>query len=84
MATFWTVASSAALFLLAFALTAAGGSRKKRFIVGGLGGVSLLLALNLSAELTGIYVGLNAVSLTASFLLGVPGAFAVLTAGIIT
>ena len=84
MATFWTVASATALFMIAFALTAVGGSRKKRFIVGGLGGVSLLLALNLSAELTGISVGLNAVSLTASFLLGVPGAFAVLTAGIIT
>ena len=84
MTTVWTAAGAAALFLLAFALTVVGGSKKKRFIVGGLGGVSLLLALNLSAGLTGISVGLNAISIAASFLLGVPGAFAVLTAGIIT
>lgn len=83
MSTVWTVAGAAALFLLAFALSAAGGSKKRRFFAGGLGGVSLLLALNLAAELTGVYVGLNAISIAASFLLGVPGAFAVLTAGIL-
>ena len=83
MNTVWTVLGASALFMLSFFLTAAGGSKKRRFFAGGLGGLSLLCAFNLAAGLTGICVGLNAISLAASFLLGVPGAFAVLTAGII-
>ena len=83
MTTFLTVAGAAALFALSFFLTAAGGSKKRRFFAGGLGGLSLLCAFNLAAGLTGISVGLNAISLAASFLLGVPGTFAVVAAGIL-
>ena len=83
MNTIWTIAGAAALFTLSFFLTAADGSKKRRFFAGGLGGLSLLFAFNLTAGLTGISVGLNAVSLSASFLLGAPGAFAVVAAGIL-
>ena len=83
MNVFLTVAGASALFALSFFLTSAGGSDKRRFFVGGLGGLSLLCAFNLTAGLTGISVGLNAISLAASFLLGAPGAFAVVAAGIL-
>ena len=83
MTTFLTVVGAITLFALSFFLTAAGGSKKRRFFAGGLGGLSLLCAFNLAAGVTGIYVGLNAISIAASFLLGVPGAFAVVAAGIL-
>ena len=83
MKTLWIIIGAAALFTLSFFLTAAGGSKKRRFFAGGLGGISLLCAFNLAAGLTGISVGLNAISVATSFLLGVPGTFAVVAAGII-
>lgn len=78
-----TVICASGLFLLAFALTVCGNKGVKRFIAGGLGGLSLLCAVNISAGLTGINIGLNAISLVTSFLLGVPGVFAVIGASII-
>ena len=83
MNTFWTVVGASALFALSFFLTAAGGSKKRRFFAGGLGGLSLLCAFNLAAGLTGISVGLNAICVSASFLLGAPGTFAVVAAEIL-
>lgn len=82
MKTALTVLGAAALFLLAFGLTIAGKSKKVRFITGGVGGLSLLCAMNLASGITGISLGLNAITLPVSFLLGVPGVFTLIGVGI--
>lgn len=82
MSTALTVVCACALFFLAFLLTTAGKSKRRKFISGGIGGLSLLFAVNLSAGITGLSVGLNAVSMPVAFLLGVPGVFALISGGI--
>ncbi len=82
MSTAITLISASALFLLAFGLTVTGKSKKAKFISGGIGGISLLLAVNLSSGITGLSLGLNALTLPVSFLLGVPGVFTLIGSGI--
>ena len=82
MKTALVILSATALFFIAFGLTVAGKSGKSRFFAGGIGGLSLLCAINLSSGITGLSLGLNAITLPVSFLLGVPGVFALIGGGI--